>query len=231
MTNVGDPRINAYYAPLTEEQKKAGFYRDVVGGMWDEIGGLQFDFLVSHGLKPGMKFLDIGCGSFRGGIHFIKYLNSGNYYGVDVNKSLIEAGYDLELKPAGLDAKVPGKNLLVSSEFDFGKLDVTFDMALAMSVFTHLPLNHIRVCLAKLARSIKPGGAFFATYFRCPEDRSVELALEHKPGGVVTYPDRDPYHYHESDFEWIIRSLGWNLTHIGDFGHPRAQRMARFEKE
>ena len=42
-------------------------HRGVVGGMWDEIGKLQFEFMVKQGLKSEHKFLDIGCGSLRGG--------------------------------------------------------------------------------------------------------------------------------------------------------------------
>jgi len=50
-----------------------------VGGMWEQIGQLQFDFLVNHGLEPNHKLLDIGCGTLRGGRHFITYLVPGNY--------------------------------------------------------------------------------------------------------------------------------------------------------
>ena len=53
----------------------------MVGGMWDEIGRLQFEFLRARGLKADHWLLDIGCGCLRGGIHAIKYLKTGNYYG------------------------------------------------------------------------------------------------------------------------------------------------------
>src|SRR5437868_1498934 len=32
---------------------------------WLKIGQMQFDYLVSHGLKPGMRMLEIGCGNLR----------------------------------------------------------------------------------------------------------------------------------------------------------------------
>jgi hypothetical protein len=41
-------------------------HRDVVGGMWDDIGKLQFDFLCDHGLRPSCRLIDIGCGCLRG---------------------------------------------------------------------------------------------------------------------------------------------------------------------
>ncbi|MGL5080430.1 MAG: hypothetical protein ACRC8A_02975 [Microcoleaceae cyanobacterium] len=55
-----------------------GFHRQFVGGMWDEIGKLQFDFLLANNLKPSSKFLDVGCGALRGGIPFVPYLDKGN---------------------------------------------------------------------------------------------------------------------------------------------------------
>ena len=109
--------INRYDRQLTQEQINAGRHRDMVGGMWEEIGRLQFEFLRARGLKPGHRLLDIGCGSLRGGIHAIKYLDTGNYYGLDINPSLIEGGRH-ELRLAGLTHKNP--HLAASDRFELG---------------------------------------------------------------------------------------------------------------
>jgi len=45
---------------------KAAGHRRYVGGMWEEIGQLQFDYLVSQGLRPEHVFCDVACGSLRG---------------------------------------------------------------------------------------------------------------------------------------------------------------------
>jgi hypothetical protein len=42
-------------------------HREYVGGLWEAMGKLQFDFLISRGLKPEHVFLDIACGPLRGG--------------------------------------------------------------------------------------------------------------------------------------------------------------------
>ncbi|KAF0817854.1 hypothetical protein KIS4809_3372 [Bacillus sp. ZZV12-4809] len=55
--------------------------------MWKEIGELQLKFMKEQGLQPN-EMLKIGCGSLRGGIFFIKYLNKGKYTGLDLNSSL-----------------------------------------------------------------------------------------------------------------------------------------------
>lgn len=54
-------------------------HRSYVGGCWDEIGKLQFDFMLKEGLKPEHYFLDVACGSLRAGLHFIPYLEVGHY--------------------------------------------------------------------------------------------------------------------------------------------------------
>ena len=78
--------------------KKAG-HRQYVGGYWDEIGRLQFEYLVSQGLRPHHYLLDIACGALRAGIHFIPYLEPGHYLGIDKEADLIQAGTEKELNP------------------------------------------------------------------------------------------------------------------------------------
>jgi ubiquinone/menaquinone biosynthesis C-methylase UbiE len=213
---------------LSNEEANAGLHRESVGGMWDEIGKLQFDFILNQGLKPEMKFVDIGCGCFRGGVHFLRYLNSGNYYGIDMNSSLIDAGYQQELDVTNRN-KLPQKNLLVNDHFELYLLGVEFEFALAQSVFTHLPLNHIRRCLFELAKCVKQGGKFYATFFECSSE-SLYTLTTHQPGGIITSMDSDPYHYQLQDFFWLIKGLPWTLSYIGDWKHPRGQKMLSFTK-
>ncbi len=144
----------------------------MIGGKWDEIGALQFEYLKAQGLRPHHKLLDVGCGSLRGGVHFVGYLDAGGYSGLDINKSLLDAGYDVELAALGLQDRLPRTNLVCDAEFEFGGPDGVFDYAMAQSVFTHLSLNRIRQCLAKVARVMKPGGVFYATFFELPGGRS-----------------------------------------------------------
>jgi len=44
-----------------------GKHRQAIGGLWEEMGKLQFDYLISQKLMPHHQFLDVGCGSLRGG--------------------------------------------------------------------------------------------------------------------------------------------------------------------
>jgi len=64
--------------------------------------------------------------------------------------SLPVAGYANELDDAGR-ARLPSKNLRATDRFD-ADFGVEFDMAIAQSVFTHVSLNWIRLCLARVAQ-------------------------------------------------------------------------------
>ena len=60
-----------------------------IGGMWEEIGRLQFDYLRNDGLRADHSMLDIGCGTLRGGRHFIACLDSGKYTGLDISSNAL----------------------------------------------------------------------------------------------------------------------------------------------
>src|SRR5208282_4584116 len=96
----GEQAENKYGQQLTNAEIRSGSHREFVGGMWDEIGALQFEFLKEQGLAPGHRLVDIGCGCLRGGVHFVPYLQKGGYCGIDLNASLIEAGRKELLKNA-----------------------------------------------------------------------------------------------------------------------------------
>lgn len=216
--------INRYDRQLTQEQINAGRHRDMVGGMWEEIGRLQFEFLRARGLKPSHRLLDIGCGSLRGGIHAIRYLDIGNYYGLDINPSLIEAGRH-ELSLAGLTHKNP--HLAVSDRFELGLFRQEFDYLLAHSVFTHVFANHIIRCLAEVREVLASKGRFFATFFLAPH--SVHLApIVHQPGGVQTQYDRNPFHYSRDEIRAMAELANLSAEIIGEWNHPRGQQMVMF---
>jgi SAM-dependent methyltransferase len=207
-----------------------GEHRELVGGLWSEIGSLQLAFLKQRGLAPGMRLLDVGCGCFRGGVHFVRYLGPGDYYGVDINASLIEAGFEREIEPAGLSGRLPRGNVACAADFGHTAFPgVRFDFALAQSLFTHLSLNRVRLCLARVLPRLKAGGSFYATFFECPPGAPWDEELTHPPAGVRTHPDADPYHYRFEDLEYLGRGLARIVERIGDWGHPRGQKMARFE--
>jgi SAM-dependent methyltransferase len=206
------------------------WHRKAVGGLWELVGKLQFDFLVKNGLKPRHYFLDVGCGSLRGGVHFVNYLETGHYFGVDINKALLEKG-KVELKRNKLTQKAP--TLMQMGDFGFQRLDQKFDYALAQSVFTHLPLNSVIRCIVSIQDILKQDGRFYATFFENSKGKSnLEPILHPRVDGtpLPTYFDKDPYHYDFETFKWICRGTSLEVEYIGEWGHPRDQRMMLFTK-
>lgn len=218
--------MNLYGRQLSPDEIAAGAHRDFVGGLWDELGALQLQFLCSRGLRPQHRFVDVGCGALRGGLHFVKYLDPGNYHGLDINPSLLEAGRS-ELRALGLELQQP--HLLQDDAFNVRRFGVAFDRGLALSVFTHLPFNAIVRCLKEVAAAMRPDGVFYASFFEASTGGHID-PITQAPGGVVTHYDCDPFHQSVDEYEWMAQLAGLRLEVIGDWGHPRGQRMLAFHR-
>ena len=216
--------VNDYWRQLSPDEIAARKHRDFIGGLWEELGSMQFEFMRSQGLLPHHVLLDVGCGALRGGLFFVRYLDTGNYCGLDINASLVEAGRR-EIADASLLGKSP--RLLVNENFEASIFGTQFDFALAQSVFTHLYMNHILRCLREVRRVLAPGGRFFATFFEAPD--SVHTSpIQHTPGDVTTFYDRNPFHHSLEEIELLSGLAGMIPDYIGDWGHPRGQKMVCF---
>ena len=202
----------------------------VIGGLPEELGQFQLDFMVREGLRPHHKLLDIGCGSLRGGIPFIRYLDVGNYVGIDPDMSLLDAGYEIELASCGLKERVPRENLICTADFDPPFPDGSFDFALAQSLFAHVTLNTIRKCFERIATKIKVGGSFYSTFFEIPDNVLSSEPFRHDPGGVITEGSQDPYHYRFEDLKYAASERLWTPRYIGGWNHPVGRHIAAFER-
>lgn len=122
---------------------------------WLALGRMQFDYLLGHGLKPGSRMLDIGCGNLRAGWHFIDYLDAGHYYGIDISPDILIAAKGT-LTERGLQAKLPHLTITKNLTLDFLP-EGHFDVVHAHSVFSHSPIDVIDECLAHVGRVLAPG--------------------------------------------------------------------------
>jgi SAM-dependent methyltransferase len=195
--------------------------------LWEQLGRLQFDFLIGHGLQPQHYLLDVGCGPLRAGVHFIRYLGPGHYYGVERDAEVLGAGRDVELPLQGLTDRRPV--LTVMEDFSFDRLGRTFDYALAQSVFTHLPLNKIIRCLMSMERVLVSGGKFFATIYLNERGKQYLDPIEQSPG-TFTHMDKNPFHYEFTTFEWICDGTSLTPEYLGDWNSPYNQKMLLFTK-
>jgi SAM-dependent methyltransferase len=158
----------------------------------------------------------------------VNYLNPGNYYGIDANQSVVEAGYDNELTDEERK-RLPVGNLRATDRFrvEFG--DTRFDYAIAQSVFTHISLNNIRLCLYRVAKVMKPGGIFFATIFERGPDFPLDGIVKTK-GGKPKFQERNCYWYYRHDLRWAAKTAPWEFKYIGDWQHHANQQMIQYTR-
>ena len=191
-------------------------HRGYVGGRWDEIGRLQFEMMMRYGLQPHHCLLDIACGSLRGGVHFIDYLECGNYLGIDREGSAIRLGIEKELGQAVYEAKKP--EFIVSDAFEFGRFSKKPNFSLAQSLFTHLTADEIQLCLERLSQHRAPAHTLLATFFEGDSDRNRSTA---------DYLAN--FSYSRDEMRAFGERNGWKSTYIGPWDHPRNQMLMKYE--
>ncbi len=218
--------VNVYGRQLSASEIIAKEHRAFVGGLWEEVGQLQFEFMKVQGLLPEHKLVDVGCGAMRGGVHFVNYLDKGHYFGLDINASLIDAAKS-ELDAYHLLNKSP--HLLVNNKFELSLFNTKFDFAIAVSVFTHLFMNNILRCLVEINKVLSPNGKFYATFFQAPHSAHLDPLL-HTPGGVTTLSDHDPFHYSFAEMQTLAAIASLDVQLIEDWSHPRDQKMLCFTR-
>jgi 2-polyprenyl-3-methyl-5-hydroxy-6-metoxy-1,4-benzoquinol methylase len=131
---------------------------------WLALGQMQFDFLKEHGLRPEHRMLDIGCGNLRAGWRFIQYLDSGNYYGIDISPDILISAKKTVTRYE-LQDKLPHLTITHDLKLDFLPSG-HFDVVHAHSVFSHSPIEVIDECLANVGRILAPRGFFDFTFDR-----------------------------------------------------------------
>ena len=95
---------------------------------------------------------------------------------------------------------------------------------LAQSVFTHLPPDMIELCLRRLIPYLADDGKFFATFF---ESDDIDLGGPHS----WRKNERTAARYPFSMFKQIAAKHGVLVHYLGEWGHPRNQKMVVFYKD
>jgi SAM-dependent methyltransferase len=150
----GDPHYRAYVGPPED---------------YDLIAAMTFNLLTTLGLRQHHTLLDIGCGSLRIGRLLIPYLNRGKYFGLEPHQWLVEAGIKHELGEEVVQIKRP-TFFFSDSPDTVTRAKVSFDFALAQSIFSHSGLDLIKGWLSAVSRSLAQGGALVATFLPGEED-------------------------------------------------------------
>ncbi|KAG2244150.1 hypothetical protein Bca52824_094008 [Brassica carinata] len=116
-----------------------------------------FEFLAEASrLKPNARVLEIGCGTLRVGLHFIRYLNPGNFHCLEKDELSLMAALRYELPSQGLLHKRP---LIVrGDDMEFSKFGsgVAYDLIYASAVFLHMPDELVWTGVERLVDKLKP---------------------------------------------------------------------------
>jgi len=150
----GDAHYRAYVGPAED---------------YDLIAAMTFNLLTTLGLRQHHSLLDIGCGSLRIGRLLIPYLNRGKYFGIEPAEWLLVEGIKQELGETVVQTKRPTFFFTDSPEA-VGQAKVSFDFALAQSIFSHCGLDLIKGWLSAVSRSLAQDGALVATFLPGDED-------------------------------------------------------------
>ena len=210
----GKDYLDGYIAHTN--QRVASNPKEAVGGMWEEIGALQFDFLRKRGMLPKHHMLDLGCGTLRGGRHFIRYLDAEKYIGIDISPACLDTAHKL-IEEEQLQTKRPKLILNMRKNLKFSEFEgERFDFILAQSVFTHLPELLIRECFENIGKCMHEDSAFYFTYYP---------AETNKRTGIKGFA------YPWAFFEALAADCGFNAAEMSNlYPHPRGQKMGQITK-
>jgi 2-polyprenyl-3-methyl-5-hydroxy-6-metoxy-1,4-benzoquinol methylase len=161
---------------LNEQQISGESYKELLGGgrkLWERRGRFQLEFLRARGLAPAHRLLDVGCGPLRAGVHFIGYLDPGNYTGIDCNDSFIRVA-NKTIKDNGLG----GKHSIVTTlnGFNFTTLGQRYDYVMVFSVLNHCDDADQHLFFKNLGPVLNTNSQIYISHARWLRDSHLELA-------------------------------------------------------
>jgi len=222
------------------ERKTADLnYKSAVGGHWDDVGKLQFEYLQKLGLQPHHKLLDLPCGSLRVGRFLVDYLNDHCYYGTEGNPNLIKAGLS-DVLPAEKVDVVNLKHVMLGDEsVNFQQLFKThFDFIWVHALFDHIPHQIIIQFLKDITSVMNESTQLYATIFLNPHGENFKEPIIHPrynsiKDGVITFSDKEYWHHTIEFFEIATREIpSLQLDQcLYDYPHPLGLRVLKFSKQ
>ncbi|MDB5446072.1 MAG: methyltransferase [Phenylobacterium sp.] len=182
-------------------------------------------------LSESSKVLDLGCGCGRMAIPFVEFLDSGRLYGCDVwpegiawcNANLTGKGNaEFHVQHAANNYYFQPFDEKTYNAFSLDWLpDSVLDASYAISVYTHLVVDDVRIYLSEISRATKTGGLAYFTffmidkYFMIYRERTGQhtALVERAPGCFHAYAGQD---FFGGFTARVLRSLfdetGWDIV-------------------
>jgi len=143
--------------------KAEGIFLGGVPQRFEIAGRTLLITLLSEGLHPYSKVLDIGCGCLRGGYWLIHFLDKNRYFGIEPNKKMLDAGLQYLLEPGLYEEKNP--HFDNNSDFNFDVFKEKFDFLVALSIWTHASKPQIQSMLDGFVSTTDTKGVFITSYY------------------------------------------------------------------
>jgi SAM-dependent methyltransferase len=182
---------------------KAGTFTGAVNNFADS-GEILVEALSGiAGATPSSHVLDVGCGLGRLALAMSRFLGvNRRYEGLDIVPAGIEWCTQHIVSPYGnlhftladiYNKEYNPKGRVQPASYQFPYPDETFDVAVLVSVFTHMLPDDVDQYVSQIARVLKKNGRIFATYYLInPESlqmmnsRDSEMRFKHNLGSHWT---------------------------------------------
>jgi hypothetical protein len=200
-----DVRPTSTVQARAEEMMRNHGFLGVPAETFADAGRRQFRALLDEGLNPESIVLDIGCGCLRAGYWLVRFLDPGNYHGIEPARQRVDYGLRYLFTDDEINLKRPRFDF--NPNFDSAVFGTRFDFFLAGSIWSHASKRQIQSTLDSFVRDSTYHGVFLTSY-------------------IPAQTQRDDYQgdawigtSHESDTPGVIKhALEWIEQQCGERG-------------
>lgn len=184
---------------LGKTKRKKGYDK----GLYDtSMGDYHLKFLVSCGLNPQSKVLDLGFGFGRTTVPLVKYLKPNNYIGSEISKERLRIASEW-LCLEGLESRNARLVLALDNRFDFISTGL-LDFVWAQSVFTHLPEKELIDILRSLKSKLSHDGAIIFDFTVADKSQNGRLSIK-------------DFCYTPEKIDEIVHNIGYSIEYLNDW--------------
>ena len=121
---------------------------------FEQAGREQLITLLSEGLNPESRVLDIGCGCLRTAYWLVRFLDRGCYHGIEPARQRVEYGLRYLFTPQEIALKEPRFDF--NSHFDSSVFGARFEFFIVRSIWTLVAIRRRMFASSYPLSAIRP---------------------------------------------------------------------------